>query len=283
MNLIKSLFIFCAPLWLTFVCINAGLWWMRGHDQMMIAGVWLSALPLVLFLGYLLLLKRVARTTRYLPSVLLPSMVGYCWVLLLFFNSEQHFIELTALIYALSAFFATFLYVFWYSNNGRQTLESLTNGQPLPEFEVFDLQGRSVSSDQFVKKQSLLFFYRGNWCPLCMAQIDEVVKHYRAFETLGVQLIFIAPQPAEHTQKLADKFALPFKFYVDRDNRAARSLGLLHANGLPMGFQALGYDSDSVYPTVLATNEQGVIIYNDQTANYRLRPEPEELISVFSV
>jgi hypothetical protein len=52
-------------------------------------------------------------------------------------------------------------------------------------------------------------------------------------------------------------------------------------NGLPMGLQALGYDSDTVMPTVVMTNDEGVIIFADLTDNYRVRPEPEDFLKVF--
>jgi len=48
-----------------------------------------------------------------------------------------------------------------------------------------------------------------------------------------------------------------------------------------MGLQALGYDSDTVMPTVVMTNSAGKIIFADLTDNYRVRPEPEDFLRVF--
>jgi hypothetical protein len=63
-------------------------------------------------------------------------------------------------------------------------------------------------------------------------------------------------------------------FLRDPNSIAAKQLGILHKWGTPMGMQLLGYDSDTVMPTVILTDTQGQIIFSDQTDNYRVRPEP---------
>jgi peroxiredoxin len=279
MNLLKSLFIFIAPAWLIFIIVYGAIGILNSSHVLYNSGVVLSALPLALFLSYIMLFKKLARTSEYLLILLIPSFIGYT-ITLVFFIIYANFSLVTGMMMALSAFLVTFLYVFWYSNNSRVKSSSLLNAQILPEFSVQDTAGNSISSSEF-KQKSLIFFYRGNWCPLCMAQIDEIVEQYQKFADKNIDVIFISPQPSNNSKKLADKFNLPFKFYVDSNNQAAKEMGLEHVFGLPMGFQALGYDSNSVYPTVIAIDEKRKIIYNDQTSNYRVRPEPQELLEIF--
>ncbi len=91
---------------------------------------------------------------------------------------------------------------------------------------------------------------------------------------MGLSVVLISPQSAAKSQNLANKFDLPMTFLRDRGNIAAKQLGILHQWGTPMGMQVLGYDSDTVMPTVILTDERGTIVYSDQTDNYRVRPEP---------
>ena len=44
--------------------------------------------------------------------------------------------------------------------------------------------------------------------------------------------------------------------------------------------ELLGYDPDTVLPTVIITDASGKIIFVDLTDNYRVRPEPETFIQV---
>lgn len=47
-----------------------------------------------------------------------------------------------------------------------------------------------------------------------------------------------------------------------------------------MGMQMLGYDSDTVLPTVIITDKDGRIVWTHETDNYRVRPEPDTYLEV---
>ncbi len=145
---------------------------------------------------------------------------------------------------------------------------------------MVDNNGRTLSSGSFSGQPALWLFYRGNWCPLCMAQIEEVAERYRELAARGVEVLLVSPQPAEHSRKLAARFDVPMRFLVDPGNRAARALGILAADGVPLGMQMFGYDTETVLPTVLLVDAEGRILWSDQTDNYRIRPEPETFLAV---
>ena len=171
------------------------------------------------------------------------------------------------------------LYDFWYSVLGRNT-ELLKEGNYLPSFVLDTVDGAVVSSEALTATPRVWMLIRGNWCPLCMAQVKELAASYRELNALGVEVTVITPQPSTQTQKLADKFDVPIEFFVDKNSAAANILGLIHEGGVPAGM--MGYGEDTVYPTVLITDKDGKLLYSDQTQNYRVRPEPEEFMKVFA-
>jgi peroxiredoxin len=173
------------------------------------------------------------------------------------------------------------LYTYWYSHLERRPLSTLVHGAPLPDFPLEDESGADVSSLQFSSSPTLWLFYRGNWCPLCMAQIKEIAGQYCALQERGVQIVLVSPQSHARTRELAEQFDVDFTFLVDRDHRAARQLGIDHSYGTPMGMQMLGYDSETILPTVVIADGEGKIILADQTDNYRIRPEPETFLRAF--
>ena len=63
--------------------------------------------------------------------------------------------------------------------------------------------------------------------------------------------------------------------------RMVSQLGIDHSYGTPMGMQMLGYDSETILPTVVIADGEGKIILADQTDNYRIRPEPETFLRAF--
>ena len=58
--------------------------------------------------------------------------------------------------------------------------------------------------------------------------------------------------------------------------------GIASSSGIPAGMEILGYDSETVMPTVLLTDTGGTIVYSHQTDNYRVRPEPGTFLEVMT-
>lgn len=288
MNKIKSLFIGMFPM------IAMGI---SGYGiyQLSTAGfnlIWLGAvlttLPIMLFISRVMMFKNLPRTTPHFPVLTTLAISGLALSFYGFMQSVDSPFESTgstvsyeiAITSASIGFVCFLLYNFWYSSLGRGVSAVLQVGNQLPVFKVTDIDGNRVDSNTFKGTPSILMFFRGNWCPLCMAQIKEIAAKYHELSALGAKVILIAPQPEKNTQALAVKCNVPFIFLTDIDNRAAQALGIEMKNGLPAGMEMLGYDKDTVYPTVIITDTDGRIIYSDFTNNYRIRPEPDEFIKV---
>ncbi len=137
---------------------------------------------------------------------------------------------------------------------GREPSTKLMVGNTLPNFSVLDVDGKTVTTAQLTDKPAILIFYRGNWCPFCSAQIKKLVARYQDIWSLGVRGAMISPQPHINTVGLSRVYNAKFDFLTDTDNEAACTLGIEKLNGVPMGLQIFGYDSDTVLPTVIITD-----------------------------
>lgn len=236
------------------------------------AGVLVAVGPMLGFMAWLVV-SNSARSSRNLPLQLSAAVVGTVM-------AAYDFALLPSLLAFDFGLLGVIAYVFWYSDLGRGYNAELQVGQQLPSFSVETASGELVSSESFHGKKALFMFYRGNWCPLCVAQVKEVAAKYRELKEAGVEVAMISPQSHGHTADIAKRFDVPMQFFSDPGNRAAERLGISHKGGTPAGMP--GYDSDTVFPTVLATDESGTIIYADLTDNYRVRPEPEDFMHIFS-
>lgn len=276
--LIKSLFIGTYPV------IALGLFAsvFVGQPPVWLIGFGLIALlPFPLFLANLFL-YRTARTSENLKFLfVIPSAMFLISVITAVLANASLVSVQQPMVSMLIALIGNLLYVFWYSRFGRSKNTLLEVGKALPEFSLKDASGKVITSKEIGSQASLIMFYRGNWCPLCMAQIKEVAGQYRELEARGIKIYMVSPQSEGHTKGLAKRFDVNMNFLIDEDNKAADKLQIIAKNGLPMGLQALGYDSDTVMPTVVMTNNKGEIIFADLTDNYRVRPEPEDFLKVF--
>ena len=183
-------------------------------------------------------------------------------------------------VYSLITFAGWLVYLKWYSVLPIRSEDILKVGNALPELTFEDAKKFPISTLGFLGSKVLYMFYRGNWCPLCTAQIKELTAQYRELDEMGVKTVLISPQPHKYSANIAKRFDVPFLFLTDPKGNAAKTIGLFHKNGTPLGMEMLGYSSDTVLPTVIITDEKGKIIYLDQTDNYRVRPEPETFLKI---
>ncbi len=272
---LKSVFVTSFLTWQTVIFLHSA-WLLLTHGPRLAALG--SALASGAMLGFLVVvgLSGRPRTSPNLPWVIAISAAGLALSLMGVRSAGSGL----PLIYALVAFASTLAYVFWYSRFGRTESALLAVGRTLPDFELQEADGTAVSARALRGRPTVLLFFRGNWCPLCMAQIREIAGQYRELERRGAQVVLVSPQSHEKTTELAQRFDAPMRFLVDAGNAAARQLGIAHEGGLPLGMQHLGYDTDTVLPTVVVTDAEGRILFSDQTDNYRVRPEPQTFLRV---
>jgi peroxiredoxin len=275
MNRLKSLFI--SLLVFTAVLIAGYSIWKYGTGGSWgWLGVTLTAVPIVL---YFLNIYRydTPRTSENLTPLTIVIDIG---VLLTLYSRYQGVGEPGVVPLALLMLIGWTAYVHWYSKLKRPDAPLLAIGEKLPSVTLYDVDGRPVPTSDFAGQKALYLFYRGNWCPFCMAQIREIAGQYRQLVQRNVQVVLVSPQPQEKTAGLARKFDVPMRFLVDKDNGAARQLGIAHEHGIPAGYELLGYDAETVLPTVLLVDENGRILYADLTENYRIRPEPAQFLRI---
>lgn len=275
MNLLKSIFISSYMIAIMGIAGYAGWMLYQGESLMAWGGVLLTVAPILTVIMRAMMLKDMARTSAHFPLI---NLLGLAGTALAGFGGPS---TGAATLLAVVGWVAFLLYSYWFSTYGdRQPSMKLVVGSKLPHFTVRDVNDNIVSSAQLTNKPAILIFYRGNWCPFCTAQIKELMARYKQLDALGVRVALIAPQPHENTVGVSKTYDAKFDFLTDEDNAAARTLGIEHRNGLPMGMQALGYDSDTVMPTVIITGEDGKIVWTHETDNYRVRPEPDTFLEV---
>jgi peroxiredoxin len=273
----KSLFISPAigivMLLMVFSLVQA---FISDHEQTAWLGAAIAAFPFSILM-FRLMTRSVVRTSDNLPVLGAIAAAG------VMVSIWEQFIEETSgwvpTSVALTSAVLFGVYIFWYSRFGRIASSDLSVGAALPDFDLIDSDGESFSSDELLGSSAVLMFYRGNWCPLCMAQIKEIAARYADLDAMGIKVVLVSPQPDEQSRRLAAMYDVPFRFLIDKDNELARSLGIAVSNGVPIGLPG-GYAPDTVMPTLVVTNAKGIILFSDQTDNYRVRPEPDVFLAI---
>ena len=274
-NKLKSIFLVVLVAY-SVIVMAVGIFLMsQGADRSLWIGVTVSAATIAIYFARLYL-SRVPRTS---PGLMGFSISVFGATMYSIFQSYDQQIASSAPILGMLCLIGWAAYVAWYSELGDRSKDRIKEGERLPKIQLEDYYGNKLSSDDWKGGKRLVIFYRGNWCPICTAQVKELGDFEKEFKELGIQITLISPQSHEKSRNHAKKIGMDYDFLVDADNQAAKALGILHENGLPAGFQVLGYETDVPKPTTFVLDENGKVIFADLTTNYRLRTRPEDIIA----
>ena len=153
----------------------------------------------VTFIGFAYLLPRPL-TSRNLYGMLIAGMLGALlagWL-------ERGFGPATMTAIAVGVL-GNLIYVFWYSRFSSHNGE-LAEGRALPQMRLLE-HGKPILSKELIRRPALWIFYRGNWCPLCVAQVREVADQYTELARRGVDVFLVSPQSPKKTEALAKRGA----------------------------------------------------------------------------
>ena len=173
---------------------------------------------------------------------------------------------------------AALAWFFLKKKRGPRIPEALRPGKSLPDFAATDEQGNPVRSLQLVGSPTVMLFVRGNWCPFCTSQVEDLTKHYKEIIDLGARLIFVTPKPLDTTRRVAEFFEVDFDFWMDDQLNAVKQLGLLMPASVP-GDHRKEYGTDTLWPTALVVDAAGIIRFSKLSRLVVDRPNPKVLLN----
>lgn len=169
--------------------------------------------------------------------------------------------------------------------------KALSKGQTLPNFTLKNIEGNTVSLDNFQSKYLVVSFYRGGWCPYCNMELKALQDILPELTNLNSELIGITPETPDNSLTTSEKNELTFSVLSDIDNVYAKSLGLVFQ--LPTDLQDVykdfGIELDKhngnnnhelPMPATYIVNQKREVIYSFVPEDYTERLEPETILEV---
>jgi peroxiredoxin len=84
-------------------------------------------------------------------------------------------------------------------------------------FELKDLDGKSISVSDFADKVVLLNFW-ATWCPPCKKEIPDFIEVYSEYRDRGVVFIGISNEDTGTLRSFAEDFGINYHILVDNKN-----------------------------------------------------------------
>ncbi len=167
-------------------------------------------------------------------------------------------------------------------------------GAKAPAFALKDHNGKLLSSAELLRKGRLVIcFFRGRWCPFCVAQLEAMNLILPDIEQAGASLVAISPQTVQQSFFMADQHKLRFPLLSDAGNRVARQFGLVYR--VPDYQQAVyrrafvnlpfanGDESwELPIPATYILDGDGTVLYASADEDYSARAEPQDILDVLA-
>jgi peroxiredoxin len=170
----------------------------------------------------------------------------------------------------------------------------LAVGATAPQFELPDQNGEIVrSADLLARGPLIAIFYRGRWCPYCIATLEMWQQMLPRVATAGATVVAISPQKPQHTFFTADQHQLRYPVLSDAGNQVARLFGLVYRlpDYLKQHYRRVfinlpNSNGDQSWelplPAAYVIAPRGGVKYAFADADFTVRAEPEDVLKAVS-
>ena len=170
----------------------------------------------------------------------------------------------------------------------------LLNGQMIPDISVTTIEGKSVQLADYLNGQkTILFFYRGGWCPFCNTQMGQLQAVEGELKSLGFKLVGISTDAPDDLKKSIDKRQLSYDLLSDYQSKVSSAFGLsfftseqttsryLAKMNLKNPLQKNQAGDERLVlpvPAIYVIDSKGLIQFNYVNPNYKVRLHSDLLL-----
>lgn len=172
------------------------------------------------------------------------------------------------------------------------TAKALTIGDQAPDITVVDTEGKEIKLYDLLKNAPVIInFFRGNWCPFCMAELADYQESIEQFKLPSEQFLFISPQMQTYSAELKAEKNFDLTLIADQHNEIARQFGLVFAldDNVREIYKKIGADLSTIngddsfelpIPATYVIAPSGKITYAFVETNYMMRAEPRDVLAL---
>lgn len=108
-----------------------------------------------------------------------------------------------------------------------QFLDPIPVGKKAPNFSVKTAEGKTISLAQYKGKKNLVMvFYQGSFCPVCGAQLTNIQQHLGDFKKQDAEVIAVSADDAVHAMSTVGEHGLTFPVVPDQSKSLIKQFGV---------------------------------------------------------
>ncbi len=150
-------------------------------------------------------------------------------------------------------------------------LDPVPAGQKAPDFSVTDATGQPVALSDFRgKKNVVMIFYQGSFCPVCGRQLENLQSRLKDFRDQDTEILAISSDDHPNALKTLGEHGLSFKVLPDNDLEIIKKYGVLNVS-----------KNNIAWPAVFVVDKQGIVKLSHADRNYT-RLYSDEILDTLS-
>ena len=103
----------------------------------------------------------------------------------------------------------------------------LKTGDKMPSFEVKDQSGRTVKSEDFIGKKTIIYFYPKDNTSGCTSEACSIRDNYEALKAAGYNVVGVSKDSEKSHAGFAEKHSLPFTLLADTTREMHEAFGAI--------------------------------------------------------
>lgn len=104
-------------------------------------------------------------------------------------------------------------------------IEMIKIGDKMPDFEVKDQNGKTVSSKDMLGKKTIIYFYPKDNTSGCTAEACNLRDNHEALIARGYNVIGVSKDSVASHKKFIEKYELPFTLLADTSTEMLQAFG----------------------------------------------------------
>ena len=132
-------------------------------------------------------------------------------------------------------------------------MNTLKQGDKVPNFTVNDQDGNAVSLSDYKGKKLIVFFYPKASTPGCTTEACNLRDNYKVLQDKGFELLGVSADSEKRQTNFKNKYEFPFPLLADEEKEVINAFGVWG----PKKF--MGREYDGIHRKTFLVDENGVV------------------------
>lgn len=134
-------------------------------------------------------------------------------------------------------------------------MNTLKQGDKVPDFAVNDQDGNKVSLNDYKGKKLVVFFYPKASTPGCTAEACNLTDNYAELQAKGFEILGVSADSEKRQTNFRNKYSFPFPLLADENKEVIEAFGV-------WGYKKfMGKEYDGIHRKTFLVDENGVVAH----------------------